>query len=180
MIGYGYMPEARTNSMEEETAEAVEGTFRVGATDWLWLQLKGWWDVSGHTREMRQGYAFSPTFTLKRDFHGFDFGLMPTIVLVMDSRNAQGGGFTISGCFWLPEVSVFHIYSACGAGYGFRDDEGVGDKWGWIITANLGVAILLVDHLTLNFEASALRQYNHYDEQTDRILVPTLNLGIIY
>jgi hypothetical protein len=180
MFGYGVMPEARTKAMEEETAEAIESTFRVGATDWLWLQIKGWWDVSGHTEEMRQGYSFSPTFTLKRDYHGFDFGLMPTGVLCMTSSDALGGGGTLSGCIWFPKIGALHLYSAIGGGYGIRDDDGVGDKWGWIATVNYGAAILIADHITLNLETSAIYQYNHYDEQTDRFFVPSLNMGVIF
>jgi hypothetical protein len=80
----------------------------------------------------------------------------------------------------MPESSVFHPYTALGAGYGLRDDDGVGDKWGWIATVNFGIAVLLAEHLTLNIEVSGIHQYNHYDEQTDNIMVPTFNVGFIH
>jgi hypothetical protein len=180
IFGYGMMPEARTKEIEGETAEAVEGTVRIGATDWMWLQFKGWWDVSGKIDELRQGYSFSPTFIILRDYHGLDLGIMPTGVLCMDSRYVLGGGGTLSTCIWWPKIGNIHFYSAFGGGYGVRDDDGVGEKWGYLLTANFGTAILLSNHITINIETIGIYQYNHYDRQTDVFIVPTLNVGFIY
>lgn len=180
MAGYGELPEARPHRMPDETAAAVEGTIRVGVMDWMALQLKGWWDVSDNAGVNRSGYSLAIPLTVMRDYKGFDFGILPTGVMLYDESDCLGGGGTVSACVWFPEVGIVHGYSAVGWGYGVHDAYDVGEKWGWLVSGNIGAAVLLFDHLTINAELSAVRQYNNYDDRTDTFIVPSISIGGLF
>jgi len=177
MAGYGELPEARPHRMPEETAAAVEGTIRAGIMDWMAFQLKGWWDVSDNAGVNRSGYSLAIPLTIVRNYNGFDFGILPTGVMLYDESDCLGGGGTVSACVWFPEVRGVHGYWAFGWGYGVHDAYNVDDKWGWLVSGNLGAAVLLFDHLTINAEISAVRQYNNYDDRSDIFIVPSIAVG---
>jgi hypothetical protein len=170
---YGTLPEARPHKMKEDTAEAYDLALRISVTDWFTFQGKMWKDLSDVNRA-RGGYSLAGLFILKRDYHGFDFGIMPTGVIVGARDQDLGGGGILPLCVWFPNIGKAYPYATIGYGYGAYDING---EDGWVIISNLGAAHKLTDHITLNLELSMIRAHNNFEELTDYFIVPSINIG---
>ena len=173
------MPEARPQRAPEKTARGIEGTVRVGATDWLTLQAKAWKDISENFPGVeRYGVSVSTIVAQTGDLGGFRVGVMPTGVFLSTGTDWLGGGGTLPLCVWLPDLSVLHPYAAIGPGFGYHDSKD--DKWGWLIIENWGCAALLAKHFTVNAELSLEQTFNRYDKRNDSFVTWSVNGGFLF
>jgi hypothetical protein len=113
------------------------------------------------------------------DDSSFRIGIMPTYALLFGSYGIDGSGGAIQICLWFPRYKSANFYVSIGPGFGRRSggDERQG---GWGMLFNVGTSVLISNKLTLNFEVSGILQNNEYENVSDFILAPSLNLGLIF
>lgn len=156
-----------------------EASIRFGISNNLMIQLKGWKDISNNLSIPRYGFSFS-TLTVLNDTSDFRFGLFPTAAFVLSENDIEGGGGSIPLCLWYTKYYPITFYSAFGPAIGIRNITNDNNQWGWGLIFNLGTAIIIEDHLTVNLEISGIKQVNENNGYKSYFFSPSLNIGYLF
>jgi hypothetical protein len=183
IAGFGLFPEARPHEVGSSTAIGGEATIRFALSDYVALQTKGWLDLSGSVDFTRYGFSISSIIMFNSDRSSYRIGIMPTGALLFSTGSCgalEGGGGVLPICLWFPNYKELSFYVALGPGFGTRNFPMEDNQWGWGILLNVGTSIFLSDHFTMNLEVSGILQNNEYENLSDFIVAPTLNLGLLF
>jgi hypothetical protein len=183
LVGFGMFPEARPHEVSGSTAIGGEATIRFALSDYFSLQTKGWLDLSSNVDFTRYGFSISTLIMLNSDRSSYRIGIMPTGALLFSSSGfgaVEGGGGVLPICLWFPNYKDLSFYVALGPGFGTRNFPIEKNQWGWGILLNVGASIFLSDHFTMNLEVSGILQNNEYENLSDFIVAPSINLGILF
>lgn len=183
LAGFGMFPEARPHEVGGNTAFGGEATLRFALSDYLSFQTKGWLDLSSNVDFTRYGFSVSTIILFNSDRSSYRIGIMPTGAFLLSSQGFggfEGGGAVLPICLWFPDYKELSFYVALGPGFGTRNYPVEDDQWGWGILLNVGTSISLSDHFTMNLEVSGIFQNNEYENLSDFIVAPSLNLGILF
>lgn len=182
LVGFGMFPEARPHEVGSNAAIGGEATLRFALSDYFSLQTKGWLDLSGNVDFTRYGFSISSIIMFNSDRSSYRIGIMPTGALLLSSSGfgLEGGGGVLPICLWFPNYKELSFYIALGPGFGTRDFPVEDNRWGWGILLSAGTSILISNHLTMNLEVSGIVQNNEYENLSDFIVSPSLNLGLLF
>jgi len=176
--GIGFLPETREHDVGESVALGGELTFRFGISDYFTMQFKGWKDFSDNLDESRSGFSYTNIVLLNDAQSKYKVGFLPTFAFLFDGNGLEGGGAATQFGIWLPNNGVLHPYVAIGPGVGIRNLEENPKEWGWGVLTNLGLALKISEHFNLNLEVAGIAQINEFEDKSNFVVAPSLNLGL--
>jgi len=175
--GVGYYPETRPHKAPDKTAAGGEASFRVAICDHFTLQGKAWKDLSDYNAD-RWGASMSNIAMLNGP-SDFRLGLMPTAAFAFGLGELQGGGGALRLCLWFTRYDPLDFYASLGPAFGIRGDGSSNRKWGWGVLGNVGAAVLVKDHLSINLELSGIKQVNEYEDKNNYFVCPSVSIGYV-
>ncbi len=179
LVGVGYLPETRPEQTEPKMVIGGEASIRYGISHNLSAQIKGWKDISNSFSEVRYGFSLSSIVTISRSSE-FIYGIFPTAAFVLEENNIEGGGGSLPVCFWYTRLYPLSLYSAFGPAFGIRNITEGNNEWGWALILNVGAALTLEDHFTINVEFAGIKQVNELNGYKSYFFSPSLNIGYVF
>ncbi len=171
------LAETRPNAVQRDVRGGEEGLFRVGISDHVALQTKGWMEFLGENASARGGLSFSSIIALDDSARKIRVGIMPSIGFVFDGYGWQGGGGTIPCVLWLPHTEVLHPIAAVGPVLGIRNPDE--NQWGIGLIANGGLVLTLSPSIQMAGEAAWIYQANMLENVSNAMVVPSFSLQVM-